>query len=200
MIALKKCILSVLFVSSSLLPVAAFAESQSVLDEVKQSPVTEALYNVSGRVFSDYYSNLDNYNLIYRNVMSWYGSTTNGCVAFASTALRFLGVNIPQNGIWNGERISLLTKPFADYLEYKLGWIVVMDSSRLKPGDLVFTVDEPKAPGYPAHVFMHAGYADSARTLSLAVDNQGFTHPRALAGDVVKDYSAFAFALRSPVP
>ncbi|MEY3902736.1 MAG: hypothetical protein RL189_2042 [Pseudomonadota bacterium] len=155
--------------------------------------------NVSGQELSDFYSNESNYRQIYKNVMSWFGGTSNGCVAFASTALRFLGVNVPQNGLWNGERLSLLTKPFSAYLQDKLGWVRITQSKELRAGDLVFTVDEPKAPGYPAHVFMHAGYEDAARLISLAVDNQGFTHPRALAGDVKKDYSAFAYALRSPI-
>jgi cell wall-associated NlpC family hydrolase len=161
--------------------------------------VQQTIANVSGQDFSDFYTNEYNYKQVYRNVMSWFGGTSNGCVAFASTALRFLGVNVPQNGLWNGERVSLLTKPFSAYLQDKLGWTRVTQSKELRPGDLVFTVDEPKAPGYPAHVFMHAGYEDAARLISLAVDNQEFTHPRALAGDVKKDYSAFAYALRSPI-
>ncbi|MEY4064131.1 MAG: hypothetical protein RIR26_339 [Pseudomonadota bacterium] len=130
--------------------------------------------------------------------MSWFGTTKNGCVAFASTALRFMGMNIPLDATYKGERVSMLTRPFSAFLEAKMGWIRISDPKALQPGDLVFTVDEPKAPGYPAHVFMHSGYADAARTLSLAVDNQDFTHERALGGDLKKDYSAFAYALRVP--
>ena len=131
--------------------------------------------------------------------MSWFGSTKNACVAFASTALRFLGANISIDTVYNGERASLLTRPFSAYLENKLGWTRITSPKNLIPGDLVFTVDEPRAPGYPAHVFMHSGYADEARTISFAVDNQEFTHERALAGDPKKDYSPFAYALRPPL-
>lgn len=155
--------------------------------------------NVSGATFNEFYTDSDNYWYIHRKVMDWFGSTSNACVAFASTALRELGVNVPLNGVWNGERLSLLTKPFSSYLQNKLGWVRINDAQSLRAGDLVFTVDERKAPGYPAHVFMHSGYADSGRTISWAVDNQGYTHERALAGDLKKDYSAFAYALRSPV-
>jgi hypothetical protein len=155
--------------------------------------------NVSGEALNEFYTDANNYWYIHRKVMAWFGSTNNACVAFASTALRELGVDVPQNGIWNGERLSLLTKPFSSYLQNKLGWKRIWDSRSLLPGDLVFTVDERNSPGYPAHVFMHAGYADSQRSVSWAVDNQGFTHERALGGDPKKDYSAFAYALRSPL-
>lgn len=185
------------------------ASSVSVATAGNEGPVSvgesadniseQTILNVSGQDLADFYTNEGNYKQVYRNVMSWFGTTSNGCVAFASTALRFLAVNVPQNGLWNGERLSLLTKPFAAYLQDKLGWTRINQAKELRPGDLVFTVDEPKAPGYPAHVFMHAGYEDKARLISLAVDNQGFTHPRALAGDVKKDYSPFAYALRSPI-
>lgn len=154
---------------------------------------------VAGSEFAAFFSNEANYNRVYWNVMGWFGSTKNGCVAFASTALRFMGASISIDTIYNGERASLLTRPFSSFLENRLGWQRIGSSKELKPGDLVFTVDEPRAPGYPAHVFMHNGYADTARTISLAVDNQDFTHERALAGDVKKDYSAFAYALRSPL-
>lgn len=184
---------------SSVSVAAAGSQTQIDVGAAADDVVQQTVANVSGQELSDFYANESNYRQIYRNVMSWFGSTSNGCVAFASTALRFLGVNVPQNGLWNGERLSLLTKPFSAYLQERLGWIRITQSKELRPGDLVFTVDEPKAPGYPAHVFMHAGYEDSARLISLAVDNQGFTHPRALAGDVKKDYSAFAYALRSPI-
>lgn len=157
-----------------------------------------AQLSFTGIEFSEYFTNEANYNRVYWNVMSWFGSTKNGCVAFASTALRFMGMNIGIDALYNGERVSLLTRPFSSFLENKMGWIRIRDSKALQPGDLVFTVDEPTAPGYPAHVFMHSGYADAAKKVSLAVDNQDFTHERALAGDVKKDYSAFAYALRVP--
>lgn len=196
MIALKTRILSVL--------VSIAAATTAMAAEVPLSSAQEhqtgqmSFPRLTGSDFNSFFSDESNYRNVYRSVISWFGSTSNACVAFASTALRMMGVNVPQNGIWNGERLSLLTRPFSNYLESKLGWIRITDSRDLEPGDLVFTVDEPKAPGYPAHVFMHSGYADDARGISWAIDNQGFTHTRALAGDLKKDYSAFAYALRWP--
>jgi hypothetical protein len=196
-------VLRIVVISSILLTFLKPAVSNAGVDFGTAADTGEAgvfkISNVSGEKFNDFYTDADNYGYVYRKVMSWFGSTNNACVAFASTALRELGVDIPQNGIWNGERLSLLTKPFSSYLQNKLGWLRINDSRSLQPGDLVFTVDERKAPGYPAHVYMHAGYADDNRAISWAVDNQGFTHERALAGDLKKDYSAFAYALRSPV-
>jgi hypothetical protein len=195
-IALKIRILSALV--SVVSATTALAVETMPTRTTEQQTVQMNLPRLSGDDFSDFYSDEANYRNVYRSVMSWFGTTSNACVAFASTALRMMGVNVPQNGVWNGERLSLLTKPFSQYLENKLGWDRINNSRDLEPGDLVFTVDEPKAPGYPAHVFMHSGYADDARTISWAVDNQGFTHTRALAGDIKKDYSAFAYALRWP--
>jgi len=181
----------------AILPCVSLAEG---LNANVFSPESErASSGVSASKFNAFFSNEANYNRVYWNVMSWYGSTKNGCVAFASTALRFLGASIGIETVYNGERVSLLTKPFSAYLQNRLGWTRINSSTGLKLGDLVFTVDEPTAPGYPAHVFMHNGYVDAARTISWAVDNQDFTHERALAGDVKKDYSAFAYALRSPL-
>lgn len=166
---------------------------------VKEQTAQIEFAQVSASAFADYFSHEPNYNKIYWNVMGWFGSTRNGCVAFASTALRFLGAPLTIDQVYNGERVSLLTRPFSAYLEQRMGWTRITSSKHLKPGDLVFTVDEPTAPGYPAHVFMHNGYVDSAKTISWAVDNQDFTHERALSGDKQKDYSAFAYALRSPI-
>jgi hypothetical protein len=199
--ALKQSIVTLAFaLCGAVLPNTAFAEgAEAVRSDNLSRESSRPATGVSGAEFNAFFSNETNYNRVYWNVMSWYGSTKNGCVAFASTALRFLGVNIGIDTLYNGERVSLLTKPFSAYLQNRLGWIRINSSKDLKPGDLVFTVDEPTAPGYPAHVFMHSGYVDAARTISWAVDNQDFTHERALAGDVKKDYSAFAYALRSPV-
>lgn len=166
--------------------------------ETKTSTDREST-QISASSFAKFFAHEPSYNKVYWNVMGWFGSTRNGCVAFASTALRFLGAPITIEQIYNGERVSLLTRPFSAYLEQRMGWIKISSSKQLKPGDLVFTVDEPTAPGYPAHVFMHNGYADDAKTISWAVDNQDFTHERALGGDKQKDYSPFAYALRSPL-
>ena len=193
----KSIAIQAMVLGAAVLPGAGFSDIPQ--NQVVSAESYRLSAGVSAAEFNAFFSNESNYNRVYWNVMSWYGATKNGWVAFASTALRFLGVGIGIDAIYNGERVSLLTKPFSAYLQNRLGWKRVTSSKDLQPGDLVFTVDEPSAPGYPAHVFMHSGYADSARTISWAVDNQDFTHERALAGDLKKDYSAFAYALRSPV-
>lgn len=176
----------------------------SATKALSRSPQSEnahshKLASISASAFAGFFAHEPNYNRVYWDVMGWFGSTRNGCVAFASTALRFLGAPLSIEQIYNGERVSLLTRPFSAYLEQRMGWTRVKSSTQLVPGDLVFTTDEPTAPGYPAHVFMHNGYADAAKTISWAIDNQDFTHERALGGDKQKDYSPFAYALRSPV-
>ena len=80
----------------------------------------------AGESFGDklatYYGDKKNYQAVKAEVMIWWGTTTNGCVAFASTALRELGIEVPLEGRLNGERISLLTLPFSIYLQESLHW------------------------------------------------------------------------------
>ena len=158
------------------------------------APTLEAFVSTGERLAA-YYSQQTNYNKVYSEVMNWFGTTKNGCVAFMSTALRHIGIRVPQNGYYNGERISLVTKPFSDYLQYELGWKRV---TNLLPGDVAFTRDEPDWPGVPAHTFLFLKWKDKANSLAYVIDNQGFTHERDLVRRGTKDYTPFDYALRAP--
>src|SRR5689334_18777227 len=62
-----------------------------------------------------------------RDVMRWHHTMTNGCVAYASTALRHSGVAIAERGKLDGDGISRLTRGFSRYLQDTLGWSRVDD-------------------------------------------------------------------------
>lgn len=147
-----------------------------------------------------FYSQRANYNRVYDNVMRWFGTTTNACVAFASTALRMIGVNVPQGGIYEGEHVSLVTRPFSHYLQNELGWTKFTDPNQIKPGDLVFTVDDPDWPTYPAHVFVFHAWTqrDENEWDALAIDNQGYLIERNLIGSGRRNKSPMAYVLRAP--
>ena len=79
-----------------------------------------------------YYSKYSNYQKVTRDVMSWYGTRSNGCVAFMTTALRHVGLAVPKRNDSRGENISLVTRPFSNYLEYELGWTRITDDRQMK--------------------------------------------------------------------
>ncbi len=129
--------------------------------------------------------------------MGWYGTTSNGCVAFMSTALRQVGYSVPKHGRdARGEGISLVTRPFSNYLEGQLGFQRINDARALKPGDVVFTTDAPRWPGYPAHTYMFQSWADQSQGLAYVVDNQGSTHIRNIWQHGTFNFSPFRYALR----
>lgn len=132
-----------------------------------------------------------------REVMRWHKTMTNGCVAYASTALRHTGVAIDERGKLDGDGISRLTRGFSRHLQDALGWRRVDDARALRPGDLVFTTDVACCPGYPAHVFVFHGWADRKRLVARISDNTGHRKARPLfprrAG-----LDPFAYALRAP--
>ena len=152
----------------------------------------------AGESFGDklatYYGDKKNYQAVKAEVMIWWGTTTNGCVAFASTALRELGIEVPLEGRINGERISLLTLPFSIYLQESLHWKKITDLTELAPGDLVFTEDE----AYPLHVFVFHSWKSKKKQLVYAIDNQKFLYVRTLQGDPKRDITASLYALRAP--
>lgn len=125
-------------------------------------------------------------------VLRWHHTMRNGCVAYASTALRHTGVDVPERGVLDGDGVSRLTRGFVRYLEGELGWRRVVDEATLAPGDLVFTTDV--VPDYPAHVFVFLGWRDRRRRIALIADNTGYRKPRPLAAGPGRD--GFAFALR----
>ena len=141
-----------------------------------------------------YLSRADNDRAVRREVLGWHRTMRNGCVAFASTALRRVGVAVPERGLRDGEGVSRITRAFSGFLEDELGWRRVARVRDLEVGDLVFTTDAPCCPGYPAHVFVFAGWRSRARGLALATDNQGRRRTRRLAGGSGVD--GFAYALR----
>lgn len=146
----------------------------------------------------DYYSKRENYNQVFSDVLRFYPTgRSNGCVAFMSSALRRVGVNIPINGYIGGESVSLVTKPFAQYLRQQLGWQKIEDANSLQPGDVVLTEDDARYPGYPAHTYMFYGWSDQRAGIGWVIDNQDFIHERNIFGYGTYNFTPFAYALRS---
>jgi hypothetical protein len=145
-----------------------------------------------------WYAKAANYRAVKKDVLDWHGTTRNGCVAFASTALRHIGVEIPLREKIDGMGVSRITWAFSVYLEERLGWDRVTDLAKLRPGDVVFTADDPCCEGVPAHVVVFVKWKDARRRVAWVIDNQGFTHARALRPGRGDATSAFAYALRAP--
>jgi hypothetical protein len=128
------------------------------------------------------------------DVLRWHHTMRNGCVAYASTALRHVGIELAERGVLDGDGVSRLTRGFVRYLEDQLGWRRIVDAGALAPGDLVFTTDV--IPEYPAHVFVFLGWRSRPRQVAVIADNTGYRKPRPLAAG--RDRDGFAFALRAP--
>lgn len=143
-----------------------------------------------------YYGTQAGYAKVHRDVMGWHKTTRNGCVAFASTALRHIGVAIPFDVRKDGFSVSRITGAFSRYLSEDLGWERIDSADNLKVGDVVFTVDAPCCPGYPAHVMVFDGWLKSDHSVGRFVDNQGFRVARAMAGNSKRDVDGFGYALR----
>lgn len=143
-----------------------------------------------------YLDQVANDRAVRREVLAWHRTMRNGCVAFASTALRRVGVEVPERGLRDGEGVSRITRAFSQFLEDELGWRRVARARDLRVGDLVFTTDAPCCPGYPAHVFVFEGWRSRRRGVALATDNQGRRRARRLTGGGGVD--GFAYALRGP--
>jgi hypothetical protein len=131
--------------------------------------------------------------------MTWHKTALNGCVAFASTALRHVGVAIPVDGKIDGQGVSRITRSFSRYLTEQLSWTRAENMDELKPGDIVFTTDAPCCEGYPNHVMMFDGWSNRAKSIALVVDNQGFHTARPMIPAAGSDIDGFAYALRPPV-
>lgn len=143
----------------------------------------------------EYYCQWDNYSKVYDDVMKWFGTTTNGCVAFMGTALRHVGVALPTAR--SNDPISTVTHNFSYYLEKRLNWTRLSSMDDLRPGDLIFTMDDPDWPGYPDHVFLFLNWANADQKLVWSVDNQAHTHIRDLTNPKSR-YTPFQYALRAP--
>lgn len=148
----------------------------------------------------NYYSKLPNYNAVYEGVLKFYAAgTSNGCVAFMSEAIRQAGLAVPKGVDSLGENISLVTKPFAEYLINKAKWIKIKDMSQLLPGDVVLTQDDSRYPGYPAHTYMFHSWIDKSRGVAYVIDNQDFTHKRNITeGGGGYNFTPYAYHVRSP--
>jgi hypothetical protein len=145
----------------------------------------------------NYYSTKANYERVTANVFSWFGTRTNGCVAFMSTALRQVGFPIPQNAVLDGYSVSTWTASFSAFLRNK-GWVRVNSHTELQPGDIVFTVGEESDPtNTPLHTYMFHSWKDRAAKTGWVIDNQAFTHERAIFSYGDFNFSPFAYALRS---
>jgi hypothetical protein len=147
-----------------------------------------------------YYGTRAGYAKVSRDVLAWHGTRQNGCVAFASTALRHVGVAIPIDGKIDGLGVSRITRSFSRFLVEELGWLRVEALDELRPGDLLFSTDAPCCPGYPNHVAMFDGWADARRAVAQVIDNQGFHVARPLIHSDGSDVDGFAYALRAPAP
>lgn len=151
------------------------------------------------QTLSDWYSQNSNYALVMQDVKGFYPPVRyNGCVAFMSAALRRLGVSLPIAS-HDPESPSLVTRPFSNFLEQRLGWIRIRGAHALTTGDVVFTQDNPSHPGYPAHVYMFHSWSNRSLGIARVIDNQDFMHERNINDSSAGfNFTPFAYALRSP--
>src|SRR5512138_320981 len=147
-----------------------------------------------------YYGTAKGYAKVTEDVLRWHGTRQNGCVAFASTALRHVGVEIPVDGKIDGQGVSRITRSFSRYLVEELGWTRVESIDELRAGDMLFSTDAPCCPGYPNHVSMFDGWSQRKKKIALVVDNQGFHIARPLVQSTGSDVDGFAYALRPQEP
>ena len=138
------------------------------------------------------------YAEVTRDVLGWHKTRANGCVAFASTALRHAGVAVPMDVLIDGRNVSRITGAFSSYLTGELGWMRIEDLAELRPGDLAFSTDAPCCPGYPNHVVMFDGWIDRDKAIARVVDNNGFHIARPMIHADGSDIDGFAYALRAP--
>jgi hypothetical protein len=142
-----------------------------------------------------YYSNPSNYRKTYAQVMDWFGTTRNACVAFMTTAMRNAGLPVPRALNSKGYNISTWTAALSEYLEESLGWQRITRLKDLSAGDIVFTLDLDGSTRVPAHVFLFAEWIDDQSTRARVIDNQGFLHVRDLQG-TQGNFTPFNYALR----
>lgn len=144
-----------------------------------------------GERLIEYYQAPHHYRAVKRDVLRWHKTTRNGCVAFASTALRHIGFAIPEKGKRDGWGVSRITFSFSAYL-LEAGWTKLDDAKVLKPGDIVFTS------GYPDHVFVFHSWSKKGKQLAKVIDNKGLLTKRRMVPVRGSHHSPFAYALRGP--
>jgi hypothetical protein len=141
-----------------------------------------------------WYGKKNNWRSVKREVLGWHKTTKNGCVAFVSTALRKVGVDVPLDAVVDGEKVSRLTRPLSRWLEDHLGWERIDDVAELRAGDVVFT----EHADYPWHVYVFHSWKDRRRRIARVIDNQGFLSARDVLGHGDGNFTPFAYALRAP--
>jgi hypothetical protein len=145
--------------------------------------------SVNQRLY-DFYSTPEGYAAVQAKVAEWFApqnggsSTHNGCAAFLSTALNISGYDVPY---------TMMAQILADELIAKKWQKVAVKD--LLPGDVIVTQDNPEYPGYAAHIFMTAGWADQSQLYCYAVDNQQTVHYARNLGPGPK--TPMAYALRA---
>ena len=142
----------------------------------------------------EWYGARKHYRQVRREVLGWHKTTKNACVAFVSTALREIGVEVPLDAEVDGEKVSRLTRPLSLWLEERLGWRRIDDVDELAPGDVVFT----EHADYPWHVYVFVAWKDAGEHLAITLDNQGFRRVRDVLGHGDGNFTPFAYALRAP--
>lgn len=138
-----------------------------------------------------WYSQPANYQRVHDEVVSLRGearyggvrTTTNGCVAFVTTAMRHVGYDIDRNLMHAGAFVWLYIPSLLWHLEGSRGWHREVAMEELVPGDVFFSKDN----GSINHVMMFHSWID-ARTANV-IDNQGFTHLRDLTGGRKSPYA-----------
>lgn len=139
-----------------------------------------------------YYSVKSNYQKVSDDVKSWYPAhTSNGCVAFMSTAMRHVGIDVPKGRQLAGGDISLWVPGFTKYLEREKQWLKISKADQLQPGDVVITNNQD-------HTFMFQHWTDISKGKAMSIDNRGFSHDRLLLGDPTGNFTPFGWAWRSP--
>lgn len=139
-----------------------------------------------------FYMEAANYQKVKDRVIDWFGSTVNGCVMFTTTALRMTGTNIPSTRQIGGDVVTLTTKPFVRHMLENLKWQKIEDVRNFQPGDIGVTVDHPKFPTYPSHVYTFIRWKDKANGIAIVNDNQGYMKDRSVFGNASDDKTAFA--------
>jgi len=134
----------------------------------------------------------DNYYSILQEARRIRGALDNTCVAFQSEALRRLGISVPIKDSRDGENVSLVTKPYSEWLISNLNPTRVASYANLRPGDLCFSADEPGWPGYPAHTFIFESFYDASH--AYVIDNRASQYIRNLDDDGPR--TPFSYALR----
>jgi lysozyme family protein len=157
------------------------------LQNIPANTITKSLY--------EFYSKKENYDAVHKNVMNWFGTTKNACVAFVSSALRLSGYHVPNANL-DGANISLWTVSFSKYLQNR-GWTKSTNPKELKPGDIVFTQEGGFGDGVPAHVYVFTSWDKETNQVAWVIDNQGFTHSRNInKGGGGFNFTPFAYFLR----